>query len=480
MPPKPPRYVLLPNGSYLEWPENVSADEFNARARQILGEGNARGTITGEVASIGQAPSSYQPKPYRPYQGSYGERALSYMGEDLNKMMSHPLETLKGIIGGASPVIMANPADMDLKHPLDELKKMIPGANMYRRFQMDPAAPAGDLGAAAIPALVMHAADMLPNIGKGGIPELAPEEAARNLTRAINPPPQEWNSHIRAEAAETGNIQDFAKQNNLPLKTQLDYAKAARASAEAENKFLHERLIDPYEKDRVNIDPLGHKQMTIGEIDKRIDTINDELRPDYVKNQSGKVRTATDEELKAELGQLTDVLHKELGKRAGVAPEEIAALRQRIGKKYTIADQTLAKVNSRQSAVQNQTEGGGSGIVKPTSLDRVWSAVRGGPERISNRAYRKALRGTRSIPGAKMPDFNPPGPPATTPPTIWRNAAKTPIASRPPWQPSDPVTTSPEEVAAHLEKLQSRVQDVLQSRNKTQRRPFWSDLMNKP
>lgn len=480
MPPKKPRYVLLPNGSYLEWPEGVSADDFNARARQILGEGNARGTITGEAASIGQAPSSYQPKPYRPYQGSYGERALSYMGEDLNKMMSHPFEMLKGIVGGVSPVIMSNPADMDLKHPLDELKKMIPGASMYRRFQMDPAAPMGDVGAAMIPALVMHAADMLPDMGKGGIPELAPEDAARNLTRAINPDPIQWNSHIRAEEAETGNIQDFAKQNNLPLKTQLDYARAARASADAENKFFHQRLIDPYEKDLVNIDPLGHKRMTIGDIDKRIDVINNELRPDFVKKQSGQVRTATDEELQAELGPLTDALHRELGKRAGVAPEEIEALRHRIGKKFTIADQTLAKVNSRQSRVQTQTEGGGSGIVKPTSLDRVWSIVRGGPERISNRAYRKALRGTRSIPGSKMPEFNPPGPPAPTPPTIWRNAAREPIANRPPWQPSVPATTTPEEVAAHLEKLQSRVQNVLQSRNKTQRQPFWSDLMNKP
>jgi hypothetical protein len=34
----PQRYVQLPNGSYLEWPENVSADEFKAKALKVMGQ----------------------------------------------------------------------------------------------------------------------------------------------------------------------------------------------------------------------------------------------------------------------------------------------------------------------------------------------------------------------------------------------------------------------------------------------------------
>jgi hypothetical protein len=32
-----PRYVKLPNGSYLEWPQNVPADEFKAKALKVMG-----------------------------------------------------------------------------------------------------------------------------------------------------------------------------------------------------------------------------------------------------------------------------------------------------------------------------------------------------------------------------------------------------------------------------------------------------------
>ena len=33
----PTRYVKLPNGSYMEWPDGVSAEEFKAKASRAMG-----------------------------------------------------------------------------------------------------------------------------------------------------------------------------------------------------------------------------------------------------------------------------------------------------------------------------------------------------------------------------------------------------------------------------------------------------------
>src|SRR5580693_9297637 len=57
----PDRYVQLPNGSYLQWPEGVSAATFKAKATKLMGENRtsspnvATGSISAEKPATGFA-----------------------------------------------------------------------------------------------------------------------------------------------------------------------------------------------------------------------------------------------------------------------------------------------------------------------------------------------------------------------------------------------------------------------------------------
>jgi len=115
----------------------------------------APGTITGNVATIsagGTAPSPSAGMQYsqgyatdgsmRP-SGHFLDRATSYMGENLRNMMNHPVDTIKSMAmsttgGGAASAAMGGTTS-----PGDILA-------LYRRFQGDPAAGAGDIGTAAL------------------------------------------------------------------------------------------------------------------------------------------------------------------------------------------------------------------------------------------------------------------------------------------------------------------------------------------
>jgi len=272
---------------------------------------------------------------------------------------------------------------------------------------------AADEMAGAVPTMVDYGVKVL-----GPKPALAPEMAARGMARAINPPVQEWPGHIEATQAEAGNIQEFAKRNQLPLKTQLDWAKAARGAAdEAKNVFQND-VLKPHADDTVSVSGSEYRGKTVGEgqnaklsdINKRITDINDELRPDYRKAQQGQTRTAlaSDADLKAEHGALTKILHEELGKRTGMSPEDIAGMRQRFGRQYTIADQTEAAANARASPAGKANEGRDLPTNKAGLVARGINKLRGGPEKIADKAFQKALGKTENITAKDLPKMNPP------------------------------------------------------------------------
>jgi hypothetical protein len=251
---------------------------------------------------------------------------------------------------------------------------------------------------------------------------LAPEMAARGITKAVNPAVNEWPSYIKATAEEAGNIKAFAEKNNLPLKTQLDWAKAARGAADESRGYYQEKVLGPNADEQVSTAGTNFKgknagesqTATIGEVNKRITDINDELRSAYQKKEAGQTREAlaNEPELKAEQQALTQILYKELGQRTGLQPEQVAAIRQRFGKQYSIADQTEAAVNQRQSSAGKMTEGRRDvpTTATGTAVDLFNKVVRGGPEGISNRAFGKSLNQSGGIPITEMPAINPPAP----------------------------------------------------------------------
>jgi hypothetical protein len=251
---------------------------------------------------------------------------------------------------------------------------------------------------------------------------IAPEDAARGLTKSVNPSVNEWPGYIKANAQEAGNIKAFAEKNNIPLKTQLDWAKAARGAAEESRGYFQQKILGPHATEQVTTTGSGFKgpnagegqTATLAEVDKRIVKINDELRSAYQKRESGQTREAlaNEPDLVAERDALTDILHRELAKRTGMTPDQVAGIRQRYGRMYSVADQTDAAVNQRQSSAGKANEGrrGVPVSVAGVGVDLFNRVVRGGPEGIANRGFVRALDKTKAIPVTDLPEVQPPTP----------------------------------------------------------------------
>jgi hypothetical protein len=265
----------------------------------------------------------------------------------------------------------------------------------------------------------------------------------------------------------------------LPLNTQNDYVTAAGGAAEEAKNHFKGKLLGPIENETVSTTGSGFRganagegqTATLGEINKRITKINDELRSAYAKREAGQTREAlaNEPELKAEQEALSDILHKEVAKRTGLTPEQVGGLRQRYGKMYSIADQTEAAINQRQSSAGKAIEGrrdiptSAAGI----SAELFNRVVRGGPEGIADKQFGKALPQTRGIPISELPEPTPVAPSVT---------AGRPIIPRADLSQGSPIPieeTPPEDIAGQQEKLAGRQQgNIMRRRLASERRPI--------
>src|SRR6185503_16312076 len=124
---------------------------------------------------------------------------------------------------------------------------------------------------------------------------------------------------------------------------------------------------------------------TLGDINKRIDAINQELNPNFRKGLASQTSAAnvSDADLIAEKSALTNILHKKLAQATGLQPDQIAALRQQAGKLRTVADEANLSANRDLTAAGRQEAGGTSASslgTKTGIVDRVWQQIQGGPE----------------------------------------------------------------------------------------------------
>jgi hypothetical protein len=241
------------------------------------------------------------------------------------------------------------------------------------------------------------------------VPTIAPAEAtARQVTKAVNPAVNEWNGYIEAIKAEGSTIADYAKRTGNPLKTQLEFAKAARGAAEEAHAVYRETMLNPVADKVVSVAGKNYKGSMVGEgpnarladIDKRIGDINDTLRSAYQKKEAGQVMTALENEsaLQAEKVALTEVLHREIAKNLGIQPEQVAAQRQKFGRMYSVSDQTTAAVNQRQSSAGKAGEGRRDiPVTTAGAVAEAWNKMRGGPEAIADKNFRRALKARQSV-----------------------------------------------------------------------------------
>lgn len=266
--------------------------------------------------------------------------------------------------------------------------------------------------------------------GRMGVPKgvapnpIHPEVMARNTGNALSIPPTEMNDFTGAARKETPAIIDYAKRSGIPLKQSgvigtavrkmtgfpdqsapLNFSNAARGAAESASQVYKDKVLGPYQNDVVPTTGTGFvgkntgegQQATLGEINSRIDNINDILRGAYSKKQEGQTMTslsgAEQQALQNEKAGLTDILHQQLAKRTGTSPEEIANLRQTVGRRYSLADKAKATSNMRQFGEStSQTSGSSLPMGKMGALEKGLTAMRGGPEAIAGRRLTKSLK----------------------------------------------------------------------------------------
>lgn len=235
---------------------------------------------------------------------------------------------------------------------------------------------------------------------------LTPEQtAARNLGKALVVPVKAMPNFIEAATEEAGTIKGYAQSNNLPINSTVDLANAAEATAKAVQDHFNNEILAPNEKDVVSVPPdyrgtklnVEGKRATLGDVNNRINAINQELNQNFRQATTGQTNAAnvSDADLIAEKRKLTNLLHNTLADKTGLEPEDIAALRQKAGKLRTIADEVRLSANTNTTAA-GKAAMGRSDIPTGTKLgiaERLLQAVQGGPEIIGNRAVNRALKG---------------------------------------------------------------------------------------
>lgn len=245
----------------------------------------------------------------------------------------------------------------------------------------------------------------LGSLAEGTPTNITPEYgAARSIAKAVLPKDAEFNSYVDALQKEKGNVEQYAAQNGLTTRTPLDMSVAAGKSADALGDFYRSNILGPNADQQVPVPPRfdqvgsqapsGSRYASLGDIDKRIGELNDIIRPARLNATQGA--TATDlnnlRDVVAEHDALVNILHNKLGAATNLDPSVIAGVRQSLGARNQLADQTLAGAN-RTTLQEGRIDRGVSTVKTPSVGGLVLDAInklRGGPEAIANRVYRNA------------------------------------------------------------------------------------------
>ena len=279
-------------------------------------------------------------------------------------------------------------------------------------------------GAAALPKVVGAVGDTASALYPTSQSIVPKVSAARNLAKALVVEPQAAPNFIKAATDEAGTIVGYAKENNLPINSKVDFANAAKATADAVQSHF-DSILAP-SADQVSAVPASYQGVRVGEgpnatlgsINDRINAINQELKPNFRKATAAQTSTAnvSDADLIAEKQALTNLLHNKLASDSGLQASDIADIRQQAGKLRTIADEANLSANRDTAAAGKQAMGATTSAVgtKVGMIDRVLQAAQGGPEIIGNRQVLSALKNVAPQP------LNLPQPTAAVPPVTSR------------------------------------------------------------
>jgi hypothetical protein len=234
------------------------------------------------------------------------------------------------------------------------------------------------------------------------------EDQARKIVQAVNPAHSEWRGALRnLLQGGLNNVREYAVKNGLPLRSNLEFSKAARGAADEAQAFYKSKILGPIKDTiieiprdsgvaRIPTEGGTSSRATLEAVDARIAQINDMLRSKFGKSQIGQAREAlaNEHELVAERSGLAERMYKAIGDRLKINPQAIRALKQQFGSLYGLADQIEDAVTRRASAEASRAEG----IRLPHSVTQLamsgLNKLRGGPSAIADRELAKWL--TRS------------------------------------------------------------------------------------
>jgi hypothetical protein len=458
--PQQPRYVQLPNGTYLEWPENVTADQFKAKALKVMGQ--SYNSV--QRPTIEPPPGTPTiPKPAPPMQ-----QVRTITGTPFNpSRLGGELVNMEG----------------DIMSSMGHLAGMVP-ASLHRAAQKIGVIGKGDLYPGEHTQEEIKSQD-IPNAvltTVGGIGEEGPMPAtnrtasvSRTITDAINPSAKAMPGYEKALSEHLDKIITTAAQKGITIDSPASLAQAMKTAGETIRSHYYDRILAPF-KD-LSVDITGVKgysgqgaspsTATLSQLDARLSQINAELDPKYSKpGVAGQAAVKSTGDLNAEASSIRSVLYSKLGQASGIDPKVIAQTRGSFGSLRKLAEQTQTAADvlrhsenaAKNAPITVNPFSGSKG--KQFVVDKAVNAVRGNPV---HTAIRKAMS-TGAVKPYTLPEPNPAA------------AAKAPRSApiRGGSRPIGKVSTPTEaEVAELSNRFKEREAKVLANRNKTLRRPLW-------
>lgn len=343
--------------------------------------------------------------------------------------MAHPIRSIEGLADSLNPG-SSTPNPVQQVYQGLQTNPGVVGPQMAgQALVADPMAEAGSEIAGRLGAGIKGGAGAVYDYAR---PSPSPaivgdtEMAARNLAKAVLPATKDAQSFIKAAQQEMPNVIQYAKETGNPLKTQLEFSKAAAGHAQNVRNFYDSQILGPNDK-VVSVAGSGYEGPTVGEgqnaplsaIDKRLTAINDELSGSYSKMNVGDVRTslASKGALQREAFNLRQILHKQLSDATGLTPSQIGDIRQQVGRSYELANDTDAAVTAR---MQSEGKGGMKEMNFYQLPGRIMENIEGGPTAIADRAFQNAIE---NYPGEStpLPQIQAPAPKISTRSPLWKD-----------------------------------------------------------
>jgi hypothetical protein len=199
---------------------------------------------------------------------------------------------------------------------------------------------------------------------------LTREQAAREITNAVNPGEQHYWSYAQNAASELDKIKRFADVHSLPLDTREGFGNAVEGTKNAVRSHFYDKILKPV-GDIVTAptqqipgyagesDPFGHA--TLRQLDKRLGDVNAEMNSAYGRGgapdtQATHAAVRSMPDLKAEADGIRSVYYNKLGEVSGLGNGTVGALRESVGRLGALADDTwrsLGKSLTGENATKN-------------------------------------------------------------------------------------------------------------------------------